>query len=910
MRWIIFSIGIILFSFSLQHCSSSPTAEKNPAFDSSLFLRQSDHFDSLYANYSRTNNMTLLEKAVLVGDSIIACKLPADSIHRKKYIKALFYTADSYNTLGQYLQSGRHYEKLLDLMAAANIDNPSMEIYVRFNMANIYSRYGDYKKAITFLQKSREYFLKENDVEYAAAAALNEAIAWIDLDELAQADALMDSLLHWQVVSEKRKLKAWLHKATIASGRGNTAAAHQHLATAGNYLVQLPQNAEKEEITAEFKKISGTVLLQQDSLDKALQYFREASISLINSNPQWRRHRGFAKIYIQQGKTYQKKGLVDSALRCFSKALYMVCDTDSNNLLALPADSMLYAENTIAEVLDARADCLVKFKKEEDGNREHAIACYETAMKVDKILLQGFLFDESSLRLLEACRLRSAKAIDLCYQLINSPGQNKWQEIAFQFAETNKALLLQRKIIQNISRSNNGELDTSYNRLHLLQSRVMAAEIDLQRAKFKDGADSTISIKRKMLEADKLALADLDNSLSVKQPAYRSWARLNERELVDQLQQHILATDLAVMEYFLWDSSCYVFFIGFGEKGIQMLKLNSNVEVKINQFLDFFNDRDRILQQPQQYAGQAHSLFTQLVPVTIPNKVSQLLIIPDNNLFHLPFDALLYELPGNRDIPAFPYLLKRAAVSYAYSANVLIQQLQWNNESSKNKFCAVAPGFLQQQRGLASLPHSKDELLAMKKEFPAGEYLEGDEARLGNFKKAAEQSTILHLATHANSGNDSVTAQIEFADSALALYDLYSMNLPGNLAVISGCETAKGSVASAEGAMSIARALSYAGTRNTIASLWNTNDITASKIFSNFYKEAGSASFSRSLQKARLHYLQQASVQGASPYYWANLVYIGHPADGLRSKSSAWKWWIAGVLFVMAVFVWWKKKSV
>jgi CHAT domain-containing protein len=899
MRLIQFYIIILLISLSTQDCRQPIRAITPDHFDSTVFLRQCSIFDSLHARFTTTNDVTFLEKANKISDSILTKEIPGDSVLQKKYIKTLFYSADAYNTLGKYVQSSRLFEQLLNLLETKGIQNPPLEIYARFNVGNIYTRYGDYKKAITYLQKCRQYFLSDSNYEYAASASINESIAWIDIDELQKADDIMSQVLTWNPVSEKRRLKAWLQKAEIAAKMGLLSKAQDHLDSATIYYRKFPQTPEKEEIHAELQKVKGSIHMRLENADEALRAFKAAERSLTLSNPQLVRTRAFGKIYIEMGKAYQRAGVLDSALSCFSKALYTVCNIDSNQLMAIPPDSVLYAENTIAEALDARADCLVAMQKNKKTATEHAIACYRTAMKVDKLLMQGFLFDESSLRLQKTCRDRSAKAIGLCLSLKNDK-EPDWESIAFEFAETNKALLLQRKIIQNINLENSLQNDSIYDKLYLLQSQVTSGEIELQQSKVSASKQNNgIIEQQKKLDADKLALADLDNSISLRYPAYRSWAKLDESGIVNHLRQQVLDKNIMLVEYFLTDSANYIFVLAPGQSRVRLFNLTVGLHGKIEDFLVFFEHRNTIIDQPGIFAQKAYDLYKELIPFKTEKEITQFLIIPDGKLFNVPFEALLSSPSTNADLASFHYLVKQTAVSYAYSANSLLQQQQITVKNIPNKVSAFAPEFIDQPRGLQALPNSREELNSIAGEFPTGKYYLGNDALIKNVRESASNSNILHLATHASAGNDSATAKIELSDSALPLFSVYGMRLKSKLVVISGCETGKGQLVSGEGVMSFARAFSYAGSRNTIASLWNTNDITASNIFKKFYGNIKSMSFSQSLKKAKIDYLASASVQGASPYYWANMVHIGFPEDALHNKTSRWYIWAAAAIIII-----------
>jgi CHAT domain-containing protein len=329
-------------------------------------------------------------------------------------------------------------------------------------------------------------------------------------------------------------------------------------------------------------------------------------------------------------------------------------------------------------------------------------------------------------------------------------------------------------------------------------------------------------------------------------------------------------------------------------------------------FLHFFDNRNLILQRPFEYSQVAHQLYKSLMPFFIPANIDALIIVPDAVLNTLPFDALLTDKANTSEIAAMPFAVKKYNISYGYSSATLLEQQAIKKEKSSTQVVGLAPVFANKERGLGHLPASIAELKAIRERFPNGNYYLHREAGFNAFQKSTG-AQIIHLSTHANAGNDSIPASLELADSTLQIFSIYNLSFKSRLAVISGCETGKGKLATGEGLMSIARAFSYAGTRNTIASLWNTSDITASSIFTNFYGNINTMPFSKSLQQAKINYLENSSVQGASPYYWANLIHIGQPKDALAKSNKIGKWMV-GSLLMLIIFIMilpsWKKKSI
>lgn len=133
------------------------------------------------------------------------------------------------------------------------------------------------------------------------------------------------------------------------------------------------------------------------------------------------------------------------------------------------------------------------------------------------------------------------------------------------------------------------------------------------------------------------------------------------------------------------------------------------------------------------------------------------------------------------------------------------------------------------------LTFSKAEMQSIQSNFD-GQFFENSNATFDNFKMNADKYSILHLSTHADSGDIDTPASIKFYDQEIVYSELYNLNINPNLVVLSACETGIGKLYKSEGAMSIARGFQFAGAQNLLFSLWKVNDYTTSVFMDYFYK--------------------------------------------------------------------------
>ncbi len=144
---------------------------------------------------------------------------------------------------------------------------------------------------------------------------------------------------------------------------------------------------------------------------------------------------------------------------------------------------------------------------------------------------------------------------------------------------------------------------------------------------------------------------------------------------------------------------------------------------------------------------------------------------------------------------------------------------------------------------------------------------------------------IVHFATHGvlDTVHPELSAIVlsRFApngqpiDGYLRTYEVYNLDLPADLVVLSACKTALGEEVRGEGMTGLTRAFMYAGAARLLVSLWNIGDQATAELMQRFYdgllrQGLGPAA---ALQQAQRE-LAQVSAWRA-PYYWAGFVLQG-----------------------------------
>jgi len=390
---------------------------------------------------------------------------------------------------------------------------------------------------------------------------------------------------------------------------------------------------------------------------------------------------------------------------------------------------------------------------------------------------------------------------------------------------------------------------------------------------------------------------------------YPEYYRLKYEAGVMDVQaiQDNLQEGQVLVEYLMNDHTLFVF--AFSETTYQVYRqeLDASFFVDQRHLHDAFNLDHALFGGRSGYlsfTASAHSLYQLLLePVMRDFDPESLIIVPDEKLSLLPFEVLL-TAPARTDMPDYAgldYLVRKLPVSYAYSSALMFDTQQ--NSDHRGRAAPLealvmapsygepgsAPGLAMQEYGftgrdlLMPLPGALKEAAFVREHF-GGRMLSGEEATKQAFFDHVEEADILHLAMHAivdtiNPMHSRLvfrTAEQGASVDNLFAYEIYGMQIPARLAVLSACNTGAGKVVSGEGVMSFTRSFLYAGVRNILMTLWGVPDQASTTLIRHFYAELSEqVPKHQALQRAKLDFITQSLPSKAHPYYWAGYVTIG-----------------------------------
>jgi CHAT domain-containing protein len=106
-------------------------------------------------------------------------------------------------------------------------------------------------------------------------------------------------------------------------------------------------------------------------------------------------------------------------------------------------------------------------------------------------------------------------------------------------------------------------------------------------------------------------------------------------------------------------------------------------------------------------------------------------------------------------------------------------------------------------------------------------------------------------------------------DGFLRAHEVYNLNLPAEMVVLSACETGLGKLTRGEGLVSLTRGFMYAGAARVVVSLWSVNDRATAELMVKFYRRVlvDGERPAAALRAAQVEMWRDKRRE--APYYWA-----------------------------------------
>ena len=200
-------------------------------------------------------------------------------------------------------------------------------------------------------------------------------------------------------------------------------------------------------------------------------------------------------------------------------------------------------------------------------------------------------------------------------------------------------------------------------------------------------------------------------------------------------------------------------------------------------------------------------------PLKLDPSVTSLVIVPDGVLFSVPFGAVF----------------EKHLVSYAPSATTLGVLAAGDTKAGASILALGAPIY-EPGRRLAALPGTRVEVETVAQAKNRLTDKNAGETSLRAALTKQERWRAVHLACHGVIDTEfplesslELTAQ-PGTDGRLTAAEVFEMDFTCDLAVLSACQTGRGTVVKSEGLLGLTRAFMIAGAPRVICSLWKVDD--------------------------------------------------------------------------------------
>ena len=357
-----------------------------------------------------------------------------------------------------------------------------------------------------------------------------------------------------------------------------------------------------------------------------------------------------------------------------------------------------------------------------------------------------------------------------------------------------------------------------------------------------------------------------------------------------EVQLSIPEDQTMILEYFLGDSSSCLWVISREEQ--KMFVLPGRQELA-----DDIETLRFSLSQPEAdnlsfFSKSAQHLYSLLLEPAekFLKKGTNLVIIPDGELFYLPFEALLTKTPKrgkDKDPSSFPYLVLKHPINYGHSSTILMNMpsgLQADGGTRPSLLAFGDPAFPSKY---PRLEHSATEVNSIATLF------EPSAVDVFTQKEASEQRIkampldayrYIHFATHGTV--DEVVPDFSSLvlasdpdrneDGLLQAWEIAELKMNADMVVLSACQTGLGKLVRGEGMVGLTQSLIYSGASSVIVSLWSVADHSTSDIMTSLYHNLIIEEMDKSvsLQKAKHSMLEDVNL--SHPFYWAPFILIGN----------------------------------
>ena len=321
------------------------------------------------------------------------------------------------------------------------------------------------------------------------------------------------------------------------------------------------------------------------------------------------------------------------------------------------------------------------------------------------------------------------------------------------------------------------------------------------------------------------------------------------------------------------------------QQGTDKIVSSKKLEIKIAEFRQGLVNGRVALNYDKTTAAQLYDWIIRPFAEDIKaEEVKTLVFIQDGFLRSVPM-AALYDSQQQK------YLVETYAIATTPSLRLTVTKP--NRSKQKVLILGLTEKSTIDGKIFPELASVENEISAVKKQLPNHTELINENFLPENFGQKLQQTTypIVHIASHAQFGiipEDTfiVTGKnkkLTISELENSLQNLKNRSDSVDLLALTACQTALGDERATLGLAGVALQV---GVKSAVASLWNIQDISTSKLVEEFYKNyrEGGMSIAQALQKAQIKMInakkfpldEDMNIGYDNPAHWAPMIVIGN----------------------------------
>jgi len=653
--------------------------------------------------------------------------------------------------------------------------------------------------------------------------------------------------------------------------------------------------------------IYGDAYLGLKKYQEAEKYYKK-SLEKTKKYRNNRKHQDIATVYARLGNLFLERNNFEEGLVQYQQALIQLEEEfNSNNFNSNPNPKKTISKTVLIGILKEKLDALHKAYLGTKGLKylKDAHQTSKTIIKTLDELRPEFESKIDKQFLIQNTYPSIQKMVIIATNLYDETEDDRYVDDAFFFMEKSKSILL-LEAIRNTEATKYGQIpEAIINRGQQFRATISHIEQEIfnEKTTNKSLTDSLSSLKDVYYNF----LAKIEKEY----PKYYDLKYKPDVVSLNTIQQQ-LQKNQAVFSYLATDDSLYLAIIDSNNKTLHKFPLGKELKKTIQRL---YRKSSNLNLEDASIFEDSYTIYQAILePALQKTKATNLLIIPDDLLHYIPFDALV----TSRKTPT--YLLKTHSIGYASSATLLQEHNKEQTHKNSNllvfapQFNGKTTTYNQQRTDMSPLLYNEKEAQQIA-QFFNGKIYNGDQASKRNFTNEVGNYSLLHFATHA-SANDEFPdySYLAFSNDSTAsnlLYvkDLYNYSINADLVTLSACQTGIGKLQKGEGMLSLARAFNYAGASAIVTTLWKINDQSTSEIMTNFYQNLSEGlNKKEALRQAKLTYLTKNDDSLLNhPYYWSGIVLTG---NAMPVITTNYVWWILlGLVAILIVGLLFKKRT-